>query len=103
MSPKYIRLLKEEVSGNRSSIIANIVQVGIPNLYWFGVECNFNIMAMELLGPSLEDQFNHCGRKFTLKTILILAQQMVIPIHSVNFPYKYICYSTAEIDRICSQ
>lgn len=51
--------------------------VGIPFMKWFGTEGDYNILVMELLGPSLEDLFNFCSRKFTLKTVLLLADQMV--------------------------
>ena len=65
--------------------------MGIPNVHWFGIEGDFNVMVMDLLGPSLEDLFNFCGRKFQLKTVLMIADQILGRIeffHSKNFLHR---------------
>merc|ERR1711933_186249 len=65
--------------------------VGIPNVRWFGREGDFNVMVMDILGPSLEDLFNYCGRRFQLKTVLMLADQMLARVeyvHAKNFIHR---------------
>ncbi len=49
-------------------------------MYWCGIEGEYNVMVMDLLGPSLEDVFTYCKRKFSLKTSIALAKQMVPPL-----------------------
>jgi len=65
--------------------------VGVPNVHWFGKEGDYNVMVMDILGPSLEDLFNFCSRKFTLKTVLMLADQLLARIeyvHAKNFIHR---------------
>lgn len=65
--------------------------VGIPTIKWCGTEGDYNVLVMELLGPSLEDLFNFCERKFSLKTVLLLADQLISRIeyvHSKNFIHR---------------
>lgn len=51
--------------------------VGVPQVYYFGQEGLHNILVIDLLGPSLEDLFDMCGRKFSVKTCCMTAKQMV--------------------------
>ncbi|XP_042060365.1 casein kinase 1-like protein 2 isoform X1 [Salvia splendens] len=64
---------------------------GVPNVRWFGVEGDYNVLVMDLLGPSLEDLFNFCSRKLSLKTVLMLADQMINRVefvHSKSFLHR---------------
>ena len=46
-------------------------------IYWYGTEGDNNIMVMDLLGPNLEDIFNMFHKKFTFKTSITVALQIV--------------------------
>ncbi|KAF2430739.1 kinase-like protein [Tothia fuscella] len=91
--------LKLEYSQVSPSQLENEVEIykkldggnGIPRVYWNGSECEFRVMAFELLGPSLENLFNYCGRKFSLKTVLLLADQLISRfqyIHSKGYIHR---------------
>ena len=65
--------------------------VGIPQAYWFGVDGEHNVMVMELLGPSLEDLFVSAKMHFSMKTVLMIGDQMlrrIEYIHSKNFIHR---------------
>lgn len=57
---------------------------GIPNAYYFGQEGLHNILVIDLLGPSLEDLFDWCGRRFSIKTVVQVAIQMLTLIEDVH-------------------
>ena len=57
---------------------------GIPNAYYFGQEGLHNILVIDLLGPSLEDLFDWCGRIFTVKTVVQIAVQMLNLVEEVH-------------------
>ncbi|CEQ39920.1 SPOSA6832_01495, partial [Sporobolomyces salmonicolor] len=64
---------------------------GVPQVYYFGQEGLHNVLVIDLLGPSLEDLFDMCGRKFSIKTVVMTAKQMltrVQTIHEKNLIYR---------------
>jgi casein kinase 1 len=63
--------------------------VGVPQVHHFGQEGLHNVLVIDLLGPNLEDLFDMCARKFTIKTVCMAAKQMVSDLDIVM--YFYVC------------
>lgn len=65
--------------------------IGIPKIYEFMQTPIGNIMIMQLLGANLEQIFNIYGRKFTLQTVLYLADQIIYllsMLHNAKFIHR---------------
>ena len=74
---------------------------GFPKIFWFGIinlnnpknkkRAQANVLVMELLGPDIWSLFNKQDKKFSLKTILMLAEQLldrVQYLHKKNYIHK---------------
>jgi len=83
VSKKEVAIKLESVNSEQPQlqheceVYRSLSGVGIPSVQWFGTECEYNALVLNRLGPSLEDIFNRCDHKFSLKTVLLLAEQMV--------------------------
>lgn len=58
--------------------------LGVPQVHYFGQEGLHNVLVIDLLGPNLEDLFDMCGRKFSIKTVCMAARQMVTRVQAVH-------------------
>jgi len=66
-------------------------KVGIPRVHYFGKEGDYYVMVLDLLGHNLEELFNYVGRRFSLKTVLMIADQLLDRLeyfHTKNFIHR---------------
>ena len=66
-------------------------KVGFPVIFYYGHFMENNILIMEKLGCNLEDLFEQCDRRLTLKSILFLTLQLLKRfevIHSCEILYR---------------
>jgi serine/threonine protein kinase len=59
-------------------------EVGFPKIYDFKKTKKHNIAIMEYLGPTLEELFEFCNNKFSLKTTLMIGIQILNRIEKIH-------------------
>ena len=88
---EQVAVKMEKVSTNHPQLLyeARLYRVfqgdpGVPQIFWFGVEGTHNVMVMELLGQSLEELLQSNKGRLDLKTVLLLADQMIKRIEYIH-------------------
>ena len=61
-----------------------IKETGFPKIYKMLKSKKHNIFIMDYLGPSLEDLFDFCNNKFSIKTVLMIGIQILNRIESLH-------------------
>lgn len=74
---KYQQLLYEAQIMSSLLNCETVTDKGIPYLHAYGKEGEFNYLVMDLLGMSLEQMFQRQDCRFSLKTTLMVAEQMI--------------------------
>lgn len=65
--------------------------VGVPRPHFYGILSGYNVLVMDLLGPSLEDLLNECRRRMSIKSVLMIgiqAMRRIEFIHSKSFLHR---------------
>jgi len=88
-SDKEVAVKLERTNGRRPHLLEEAefmsriadgseASMGIPRIYWKGeVNRKYNGMVLELLGPSLDDHFQKCDKRFSLPTVLMCGDQII--------------------------
>jgi serine/threonine protein kinase len=94
---------------NEARVLKNLQgAAGFAHLYSATTEGTYNVLAMELLGPSLESLLRRCSRRLSLKSVLQVTLQMLDRIehmHRKSYIHRDIkpdnfCMGTGEHEGI---
>lgn len=76
--------------------------VGFSFIHWFGTEGGYNVLVTSSLGPTLESLFQICEGKISLKTILLLSDQIISrleDLHAEDYVYGKIAPENLYMGR----
>jgi len=90
--------VKREPAGKRAHLPAEVKFLSllkgvaaVPSVRWYGVadghefqSQRYNYMVMDLLGLSLNDLLQSCGDRLSLKTVLMLSDQMIVRLEELH-------------------
>ena len=83
-------------SSTRESLTSTIAPLKVFPFFYSG---DYNVLVMDLMGPSLESLFNQTLRKFSLKTVLMLIDQMISRIEYVH--NRHFIHRDIKPDNFC--
>ena len=85
--------IKLEKTGKRVSMNSHEKEIydilyekdrGIAKLFWSGVQGDYHVLVMELIGPSLDQLFKICRERFTLGTVALIGRQVLKIINYIH-------------------
>jgi serine/threonine protein kinase len=72
--------------------------IGIPSVHWCGIDGEHYVVVHDELGPSLADFLWFCNGKFSLKTVAMLAWQLITRLETIH--ERGIVYGNMALDNI---
>jgi len=78
--PEKERLLERE------KVVLNELRgaTGVPRVMWFGRDGGNHVLVMELVGRTVESLYLYCQQRFSLKTVLLLADQLIARMEAMH-------------------